>query len=102
MIGTLQENWPIRDTTIWVVYPAAPPGNDYQIICKYRMICPELHACFVLCYFDAVDTEEGISTAVNSRSIDAECAQMPHWLHRQLINGEEWLENTSTSEHPSL
>ena len=55
MIDTLEENWPILDTTVSVKYPSAP-GN-YQIVCKYQSdLSRILH--FLVCYFDAVDVEE--------------------------------------------
>ena len=55
MIDTLEENWPILDTTVSVKYPSAP-GN-YQIVCKYQSdLSRILH--LLVCYFEAVDVEE--------------------------------------------
>ena len=61
MIDLLLEAVPILNMQAYVTYPAVTDySTSYYISGKYRSdLRPELHACFFLCYFDAVQTENG-------------------------------------------
>jgi hypothetical protein len=61
MIDLLLEAVPILNLQAYVTYPAVTDySTSYCISGKYRSdLRPELYACFFLCYFDAVQTENG-------------------------------------------